>query len=136
MSLSKYFKIFWNSTVAFRDTCKSARPIQPFWADFFALGSSNSEGHHGISKWFFLHHCFSSSFLSQKWCQISVRIFCVLSGTRNLQWTPTTDAWWLFMKLFIANIIFGVYLGLKSKVIFRKNNWMMEIMDMGLTVPK
>ena len=37
-----------------------------------------------ISKLFFLDP-FSSSFLSQKWCQISVRIFCVLSGTRNLQ---------------------------------------------------
>ena len=24
--------------------------------------------------------------LSQKWCQISVRIFCVLPGTKNLQW--------------------------------------------------
>ena len=31
----------------------------------------------------FLDH-FSPSFLIQKWCQISVRIFCVLSGTRNL----------------------------------------------------
>ena len=29
---------------------------------------------------------FSQSFSSQKCCQISVRIFCVLSGTRNLQW--------------------------------------------------
>ena len=56
-----------------------------FLGRFFALGSSNSEGHRGISKYFFLDH-FSSSFLSQKWCQISVRIFCVLSGTRNLQW--------------------------------------------------
>jgi hypothetical protein len=60
------------------------RPIQPFWEDFFALGSSNSKGHRGISKYFFLDH-FSSPFLSQKWCQISVRILCVLSGTRNLQ---------------------------------------------------
>ena len=33
----------------------------------------------------FLDH-FSLSFLSLKWCQISVRIFCVLSGTKNLQW--------------------------------------------------
>ena len=24
--------------------------------------------------------------LSQKWCQISVRIFCVLAGTKNIQW--------------------------------------------------
>ena len=28
---------------------------------------------------------FTPSFLSQNWCQISVRIFCVLPGTRNLQ---------------------------------------------------
>ena len=33
---------------------------------FFALGSSNSEGAHGISKYFFLGH-FSPSFLSKKW---------------------------------------------------------------------
>ena len=72
--------------MAFRDTYYPARPIQPFWADFFALGSSNSEGHRGISKYFFLDH-FSSSFLSQKCCQISVRFFCVLSGTRNQQCT-------------------------------------------------
>jgi hypothetical protein len=42
-----------------------AGPIQPFLADFFALGSSNSEGARGISKYFFLDH-FSSSFLSPK----------------------------------------------------------------------
>ena len=28
--------------------------------------------------------------LSQKWCQISVRIFCVLPGTKNLQWETKT----------------------------------------------
>ena len=28
-------------------TCQA---IQPFWADFFGLGSSNSEGHRGILK--------------------------------------------------------------------------------------
>jgi hypothetical protein len=33
-----------------------------------------------------LNH-FLPSFLSPKWCQISIRIFCVLSGTRNLQWS-------------------------------------------------
>ena len=54
-----------------------------FLVRFFFLGSSNSEGNCGIVKWLFLDH-FSPSFLSQKWCQISVRIFCVLSGTRNL----------------------------------------------------
>ena len=25
-------------------------------------------------------------------------------------WSPTTDVWWLFPKLFTANIIFGIYL--------------------------
>ena len=48
--------------------------------------------HGGISQYFFLDH-FSSSFLRQKWCQISVRIFCVLSGTRNLQCYRTGVFW-------------------------------------------
>ena len=34
-----------------------ARPIQLSWTDFFALGSRNSEGAHGILKYF----------LRQKW---------------------------------------------------------------------
>ena len=34
---------------------------------------------------------FSQSFSSQKCCQISVRIFCVLSGTRNLQCTTLSN---------------------------------------------
>ena len=42
-----------------------------FLVRFFFLGSSNSEGHCGILKRLFLDH-FSPSFLSQKWCQISV----------------------------------------------------------------
>ena len=28
---------------------------------------------------------------SQKWCQISLRIFCVLPGTKNLQWPGSHD---------------------------------------------
>ena len=55
---------------------------------------------------------FLPSFLSQKWCQISVRIFCVLSDTRNLQCKAFDDIdctirirnsawlrkiWWLLM---------------------------------------
>jgi hypothetical protein len=43
-----------------------------------------SRYHRGISKYFFLDH-FSPSFLSQQWCQISLGIFCVLLGTKNLQ---------------------------------------------------
>ena len=38
--------------------------IKPFWADFSALGSGNTEGARGISKWFFLDH-FSPSLLDQ-----------------------------------------------------------------------
>ena len=36
--------------------------------------------------WTKIRDHFSPSFFSQKWCQIFVRIFCVLSGTKNLQW--------------------------------------------------
>ena len=43
-------KLFWNSK---GPSEIPARPIQPFWADCFALGSSNSEGHRGILKEFF-----------------------------------------------------------------------------------
>ena len=31
-------------TEPFKDTCSAAMPIWPFWADIFALGSSNSAG--------------------------------------------------------------------------------------------
>ena len=51
-----------------------------FLGRFFALGSSNSEGHRGILKYFFLDH------FSPSWSQISVRFLYVLSSTRNLQW--------------------------------------------------
>jgi len=34
----------------------TARQIQPFWADFFALGSSISEGHRGILKYLLPDH--------------------------------------------------------------------------------
>ena len=35
--------IIFNPTCPFGDTCSPATPVQPFCADFFALGSSNSE---------------------------------------------------------------------------------------------
>ena len=35
--------VIFNPTYPFRDTCSPATPVQPLWADFFALGSSNSE---------------------------------------------------------------------------------------------
>ena len=47
-----------------RYTCWPARPIYPFWAYFFALGSSNSEGDWWNSKWKILDH-FSPSFFSK-----------------------------------------------------------------------
>ena len=34
--------------------------------------------------------------LSQKWSQISARIFCVLSGTRNLQWEALSTCFVVF----------------------------------------
>ena len=80
-------KVFWNSTVAFtlQRYLLTCTANSAFLDRFFALGSSNSEGHCGILKQFFLDH-FSPIFSSQKWCQISIRIFCVLSGIRNLQY--------------------------------------------------
>ena len=53
--------------------------------------------------------------------------------------TGTTDVWWLFPKFILANIIFWIYkfgLGLKRKIVYRKKNWIIEIMDKWLTVPK
>ena len=52
---------------------------------------------------------------------------------------PTTDSWWLFPKFSLANIIFDIHtfwLGLKSKVFCRKNYWMMEIINKGLSLSK
>ena len=47
----------------------AGQTIQSFWADFFTLGSSNSEGASIISKYEILDH-FSPSFLTQKcWFQ-------------------------------------------------------------------
>jgi hypothetical protein len=64
IELGKYIhtdsKIFYKWT-----TCLPARPIQPFWADFFALGSSNSEGACGISKYFFLDHFLAKMVISK-----------------------------------------------------------------------
>ena len=49
----------------------------------------------------------------------------------------TSNARWLFPKFFSANFILGyIWFGLKSKVLCGKNNFMMEIMDKGVTVPK
>ena len=48
--------------------------------------------------------------------------------------TPTMDIWWLFLKFFTVNIIFG--LGFKSKIICKNNKWMMKIKDNWITVPK
>ena len=45
-----------------------------FLGRIFALGSNNSEGARGISKYFFLDH-FSPSFLSQIWIWILVHLF-------------------------------------------------------------
>jgi hypothetical protein len=36
----------------FKDTRQPARPIQPFWAVFFSLGSSNSESLKGCAEFF------------------------------------------------------------------------------------
>ena len=55
-------------------------------------------------KCFFLDH-FSPSFLSQKYCQISVRIFCVMSGTRNLQWIYYLSHW-VFSMCYIGTLFF------------------------------
>ena len=43
MVKSGLFFVIFNPTCSFRGTCSPATPVQPFWADFFALGSSNSE---------------------------------------------------------------------------------------------
>ena len=67
--------------------------------------------HGRFSKEFFLDH-FSPSFLSQKWCEISIRIFCVLSGTGNLQFNIHTFSWvhklfsQLFSLIFLSDALF------------------------------
>ena len=43
----------------------------------------------------------------------------------------TTDEWWLFPKSFAANIILGIHLN----QVWKAKQWMMEIMDKGLTGP-
>ena len=71
--------------MAFRVAAAQCKKICPERLNWPGRLASISEGHRGISKYFFLDH-FSPSFLSQKWCHISVRILCVLPGTKNLQW--------------------------------------------------
>ena len=55
-----------------------------FLGRFFCTGQQQLWRPSWNFKIIFLDH-FSPSYLSQKWCQISVRIYCVLSDTRNLQ---------------------------------------------------
>ena len=43
MVKSGLFFVIFNPTCSFRGTCSPATPVQPFWAYFFALGSSKSE---------------------------------------------------------------------------------------------
>jgi hypothetical protein len=61
--------------MAFRVAAAQCKKICPEKLNWPGRLAGISEGHRGISKYF----------LSQKWCQISVRIFCVLPGTKNLQ---------------------------------------------------
>ena len=68
--------------MAFRVAAAQCKKICPERLNWPGRLAGISEGHRGISKYFFLDH-FSPSFLCQKWCQIFVRIFCVLSGARN-----------------------------------------------------
>ena len=67
----------------------------PWWPSELLLPSAKNPAHKG---WIGLAGQqvslkatieFQNIFLSQKWCQISIRIFCVLSGTKNLEWTAT-----------------------------------------------
>jgi hypothetical protein len=59
-----------------------------FLGRFFCTGQQQLWRPSWNFKIIFIDH-FSPSFLSQKGFQISVRIFCVLSGTRNLQCQET-----------------------------------------------
>ena len=54
-------------------------------------------------------HLFSTStkllftiILSLKWCQISVRLFCVLPGTKNLQWKHKMLIWQNFPNYWLG----------------------------------
>jgi hypothetical protein len=70
--------------MAFRVAAAQCKKICPEWLNWPGRLAGISKGHRGISIQFFQDH-FSPSLSSQKWCQIFVRIFCVLPGTKNLQ---------------------------------------------------
>ena len=102
-------KIFQNSTMAFRVAaaqCKKICPERLNWPDRLV---GISEGHHENWKYFFLDP------FTQKWCQISVRIFCVLPGTKNLQCKMlgmgmlTKKSWHLFIGFNVAFLVYYIY---------------------------
>ena len=66
--------------MAFRVAAAQCKKICPERLNWPGRLAGISEGHRGIfSRPFF------TIILSQKWCQISERIVCILPGTKNLQ---------------------------------------------------
>ena len=80
-------KNVWDSTSFFRVAATKCKNICPERLNWPGRLAGISESHRGMSKYFFLDH-FSSSFLSHKWCQISVRIFvyCLAPETYSVMY--------------------------------------------------
>ena len=79
--LTEIWHHFWLKSGGEKGSRKNYFKI-PRWPSELLLPSAKKSAQKG---WIFSRPLFTI-ILSQKWCQISVRIFCVLPGTKNLQW--------------------------------------------------